>query len=314
MISHRGSISHWKSPHRRHRSANPSSGLARRALCGLPQPPSAGPPKKRSARGSGPAARAPRRRPGLGKCAWAAEGGVPGQTVPGEQGARAGWGRARAAARAPRRQSKERPTEKPSHLPEAARPKASSPATHEPARATGSEDRAQQAAASSRGLLSSSRPQSRDSPPHPTGLRAPARVSPRASRVGGGVRRGARGGWSWKPRCEVPRRRGSVPWVPRRQPGALGPSPHSHGGAVPRVPGGRGSGWQGPRPRPSLPPLPPAIAQRGRAFLPRGAETDTNAFPLPLSSLEVKNCGRAPHQYQPLRTRGDAASNKKFKA
>lgn len=122
------------------------------------------------------------------------------------------------------------------------------------------------------------------------------------------MRRGARSGRSWKIRCGVPWRRGSVPWVPGRQPGALDPSPHSHGGSAlkdARLPRVRMAEAAPSFPvscllTDSAPPLPPAgscpaspIA--GRAFPPRGTETDTdNLSPTPVITRGQELWPRSP--------------------
>lgn len=98
-----------------------------------------------------------------------------------------GTGSPATGARAPRRQRKEGNNPEYTFLPEAARPPPGSPGTREPAR---------RAHRPPPGLcFPPPAPQPGDSPHTPQAfLRAPAWMSPRAPGVGGGVRRGARGG------------------------------------------------------------------------------------------------------------------------
>lgn len=262
-------------------------------------------------RESGPAARAPRRRPGLGKCERGAEGGVPGQTVPSEQAARAGWGPARAAARAraPSRQLKERnnrETEPPSPRLPARRQVRRRPTSR---RAPEGLKIAPGARRPPPGVcFLPPAPQSRDSPPHPTGLRAPARCPrvPPGSEAGcaevhavagrGNLDAGSRGGGGgfWPLGTRPPARRPrSLSSLSRR----LGPQ----GCPMAAGPDGRGRALL-----PSLPlayrlgpPLPPAgscppspIA--GRAFPPRGTEIDTNISPTPVITRGQELWPRSP--------------------
>lgn len=240
------------------------------------------------------------------------EGGLRRQPVP-----RAGSAR-RTGSRPRRLPSPEKAVvEPPRHraTSEAALGETGSRAAHEPARARAPGYSAGYAAASPRGLLSASRPTAGDSPAHPVGLGAPSRVSPPASRARGGVRQGAHGGRALPLGYRAATLAPSVPPPSHRR---LGPY-----GCL----GGRGSRSRWPcLPSPASRVLVASVPQRPAGLEPFSIPTAVPAlrpgipvkrrtpttFPLPSSLLEVKNWGRAPRQHLPQRTRGDAASKKKY--
>lgn len=184
-------------------------------------------------------------------------------------------------------------------LPEAARPKASPRATHEPAR------RAHRCAGPLPGCSFFLPPRGQGVPLRIPRPQTPAWMPPRASGVAGGVRRGARGGRAWRALVGE----GSVPWTPSRHPRVLHPllALKAAGRALlpPLPPAGRLA--------PPLPQPPSTLRRsspiRGRAFPPGGAGSHPGS-PSPAPAVT-----RGPElaAHRPLRTRGAAASTKKRK-
>lgn len=287
-----------------------AGGLALGALRGLPAaslPPSARPPGQRGAEGTESEPEPGARQPGPGDT---------GRVWENESGGRSGWtGQANSSQRAPRRQLQEennQEAEPPS--PRRSPLQARSRAALEPARSEGAGDP---------GWLSRSRPAARRLSSPPGGFGASERLSPRASRPQGAVRRGARGGRAGRPRRPGPRLGPLCPRPPRRRPRPPSPGPFQRLCAH-RHPSSRGSGRRGPgratflrHPGPTLCALLPQPwtrrAPRSHRQGGAGKRRTPTTSPLRRSPLEVKNGSGASHQRLPLRTGGDAASKKKKK-
>lgn len=259
-----------------------AGGLALGALRGLPAaslPPSARPPGQRGAEGTESEPEPGARQPGPGDT---------GRVWENKSGGRSGWtGQANSSQRAPRRQLQEennQEAEPPS--PRRSPLQARSRAALEPARSEGAGDP---------GWLSRSRPAARRLSSPPGGFGASERLSPRASRPQGAVRRGARGGRAGRPRRPGPRLGPLCPRPPRRRPR---PPSHSSGSARTDTPAAaapvaeglavpRSSATLGQPSAPSFPSLGPAAP---RAPTDKGApERDGHRPPLPCAGHRSKS-------------------------
>ena len=195
MILHRVfSISHGKRLRGLPRSLPASLGAAHRARGaeGTEREPEPGARVPGRARQPAPVARARRYRPGLGKREW----GEKRVDRPGK--------------RSPRQQLQEENNE------EAEPPSPRRPPPQAPSRAAFKPARSE--AAGGPGWLSRSRPAARQLPSPAGGFGAPGRLSPRASRPQGAVRRGARGGRAGRARRPGPGLCTLCPRPPRRRP------------------------------------------------------------------------------------------------
>ncbi|TKC39933.1 hypothetical protein EI555_003516, partial [Monodon monoceros] len=251
-----------------------AGGLALGALRCLPAaslPPSARPPGQRGAEGTEREPEPGARQPGPGDT---------GRVWENESGGRSGWtGQANSPQRAPRRQLQEennQEAEPPS--PRRPPPQARSRAALEPARSEGAGDP---------GWLSRSRPAARRLSSPPGGFGASERLSPRASRPQGAVRRGARGGRAGRPRrpglglCPVSPAATQAPSAPHPR-----PIPAALRAQTPQRPRLRSQrAW----------PCHPWTrrAPRSRRQGGAGKRRTPTTSPLRRSPLEVKNGGRA---------------------